>query len=231
MLAENRKLLIAMLALVGILSAQSVHAAMFHYVATDLTDTTPGEDLWRYDYQVSDMSFLAGYGFSIEFELARYTGLQDPPAQVNGDWSPTVLQPDAFFGDNGVYDAIANVVNASLADLFSLTFVWLGGSGQIPGSQPFIIYDDAFTTIEEGTTVAAKTVPVLAPWALMLLAAPYLWMRRRRACAEPSHARRSDRNGAQPLAQRTVQGSGLLGVRSADQPAGPKWRFGPSDCS
>jgi hypothetical protein len=179
MLGRNRKPLILLLTLVSVLYAQSSHAILLQYVATDLTDATLGEDLWRYDYNVSGATFPEDYGFQITFDYTLYSGLQDPPMAVNADWDVVSVQPDAFFGADGFYDALSIATNASLADPFSLTFIWLGGSGRTPGAQPFEVYDDTFAPVETGTTVAAQSVPAPAPWSLMLLVAPYLATRRK----------------------------------------------------
>ena len=58
------------------------------YEALDLTDTTSGEDLWQYTYSVDDATFNQGFGFSIFFDLTRYTKLQDPGLPCDSSTSP-----------------------------------------------------------------------------------------------------------------------------------------------
>ena len=53
-----------------------------------------------------------------------------------------------------LYDALALVNNASLANAFVVDFIWRGTG--TPGSQPFEIFDDTFAVIDEGTTT---TIP------------------------------------------------------------------------
>ena len=128
------------------------------YVATDLTDTDPGDDLWQYAYYVSDFDFQHDDGFSIYFDVAFYQSLQDLPPIPNADWDPLTYQPDAVLPSPGIYDALALNDHASLSDPFVITFVWLGGRGTRPGSQPFDLYtmdpqSGAIAVFESGQTV------------------------------------------------------------------------------
>ena len=154
------------------------HAIQIEYLATDLTDTTPGQDLWRYDYRVGNGTFLAGQGFFVEFDYNTTSDLQDPPPAVNGDWDPQVAQPSQIIPDTGLYDALARADSPALANLFSVEFVWSGGVTG-PGSQPFTVYDAAFAPIETGNTVAATPIP--APAALIAIGLLALSVPRRRA--------------------------------------------------
>ena len=71
--------------------------ANIHYQATDLTDITAGEDLWQYQYTVSEHTFAANTGFTLYFDPALYSSLQDPPPIVNSDWDILVTPPDPIF--------------------------------------------------------------------------------------------------------------------------------------
>ena len=129
------------------------------FAATDLPDTTPGEDLWQYTYQANDATFQTNIGFSLSFDRTLYRNLEDPPPVVNADWHTQVFQSDSALPADGLYDALALVDGASLADLFPVRFLWLGGSGTTPGAQPFEV--DAFDaqgtlirTIETGLATA-----------------------------------------------------------------------------
>lgn len=144
-----------------IISTTNSYATTISYEATDLTDSTPGLDLWQYSYIVSDYTFNQDYGFTIFFDYSLYSDLEDPPPYVNADWGPIVWQPDSILGP-GAYDALALSNSASLADPFMVSFVWLGTG--TPGSQPFEIYylDDGeiINVFESGqTTLAAAPVP------------------------------------------------------------------------
>lgn len=127
------------------------------FTATNLADTTPGEDLWQYQYSVSDLALNAGQGFSIFFDLSLYTHLQSPPPAVNTGWDLLTIQPDLALASDGFFDALALQAAASLANPFTLTFVWLGTG--TPGSQSFTIYDASFSTIAQGATISANSSP------------------------------------------------------------------------
>ena len=55
--ASRRVVLLPILVLVHLIS--NANATTVQFVATNLSDVTPGEDLWRYDYIVTGHSFLA----------------------------------------------------------------------------------------------------------------------------------------------------------------------------
>lgn len=116
--------------------AAPARATTILYQAVDLPDAGGG-DLWLYRYFVSDRAFEADQGFSVGFALGEYADLEDPPPAVGLDWDILALQPDAGIPDDGLYDALALVDSASLAQAFEISFVWLG-AGE-PGSQPFAV--------------------------------------------------------------------------------------------
>lgn len=126
------------------------HAATVSFTATNLADTTPGEDLWQYQYSVSNLALNPGQGFSIFFDLNLYSQLQSSPPSLNTGWDLLAIQPDLALASNGFFDALVLQAAPSLANPFTLTFVWLGTGA--PGSQPFTIYDANFSTIAEGQT-------------------------------------------------------------------------------
>ena len=125
-------------------------AATMLFEATNLADTTPGEDLWQFTYRPVDFSFTANQGFTIFFDLTLFTKLQSPPTFVNADWDLLSVQPDPSLSSNGFYDAMALHTNPSLADPFTVTFVWLRTG--VPGAQSFMIYDTDFSTLQQGLT-------------------------------------------------------------------------------
>ena len=123
-------------------------AVTFRFAIIDLADTTPGQDLWEYSYEVSGLTLTTGQGFTIFFDVNLYTLLQNPPPFVNSDWDLLTAQPDLALHSNGFYDAQALRNNPSFADPFKLRFVWLGTGGTTPGSQPFTVYNADFSTRE-----------------------------------------------------------------------------------
>lgn len=141
------------------------HAILINFEATDLADTVAGEDLWQYTYTVSDHTFAMNTGFTIYFDYNLYGALDPAPLSPSPDWDILTWDPDAAIPDDGVYDAYALVNNASLADPFTVSFVWLG-CGIPPGAQYFELYNTDFSTIESGETAAA---PVPEPATLLLL--------------------------------------------------------------
>jgi hypothetical protein len=158
------KLMLTSLLLVFLLVPVAISGATtISYEATDLTDTTPGEDLWQYSYTVDDFLFNnMNYGFTIFFDYSLYADLEDPPPYVNSDWDLLVWQPDSGIPDDGAYDAFALADGASLADPFTVSFVWLGIGA--PGAQSFDVYDTAFDTVESG-----QTAPVPEPGTILLV--------------------------------------------------------------
>jgi hypothetical protein len=138
-------------------------AGTITYQATNLADTTPGEDLWQYQYLLSGFGFALGSGFDIFFPLSEgylFGDIQDTPPP-NADWDTVALQPDPALPDDGRYDAVALVTNASLADAFIVDFVWRGTG--TPGAQRFELFDDTFAVIERGSTT-----PIPEPGTLLL---------------------------------------------------------------
>lgn len=147
--------------------AFQLNAATIHYQATDLVDTTAGEDLWQYTYTLSEHSFSVDTGFSIFFDPALYSNLQSPAPVVNSDWDILVYQPAPLFAANGVYDAFSLIDNPSILDSFSLSFVWQGLDS--PESQDYAFYDASFNITATGITLAEPSASIPAPPALWLL--------------------------------------------------------------
>ena len=141
----------------------NVTAATLQFEATDLVDTTVGQDLWQYRY-VPTASFNAFEGFNVLFAPTLYSDLQDPPAPVNGDWAAASTQPDAGLPADGLYTATAQLDNAALTDPFTITFVFHGAGA--PGSQSFEFFNSNFDVVGSGLTTPVNVVPL--PAAVML---------------------------------------------------------------
>jgi len=155
--------------------AAIARAATIEFVASDLVDTTPGEDLWRYDYTVSGRNFLQSEFFDIYFSANLY-GMLTAAAGPNADWDVAILQQPNPANlppfDRGMFDAFALTDNPSLSGTFSVNFVFLGSGS--PGSQKFEIFDAASTLAESGFTRApGQVIPepsTAAPFFIALVA-------------------------------------------------------------
>src|SRR4026208_2503183 len=88
-------------------SASGARAGTRTATSVNVADTTPGEDLWQYQYSVSDMSLSAGQSFSIAFDFTLYGNLQSPPLSANAGWNLLSLQPDAAGESDGHFNAQA----------------------------------------------------------------------------------------------------------------------------
>lgn len=119
------------------------------YQATELGSST---STWQYAYRVSGSNILNGDSFSVDFGGALYSNLQDPAPAPNADWSVFTFQPQLLFAVPGEYVALADTDGPSLADLFTVTFTWLGGIQSLPGVQTFTVYDSAFNVLASSET-------------------------------------------------------------------------------
>lgn len=137
-------------------AAPIAQATIVDYALTDL-----GGSQWQYHYTVHNDTLGTGIDeFSIYFDTGLYENLTVVSAAA--DWDPIVIEPDAFFGSPGLYDALALVAplapGATLGG-FSVQFAYLGGG--TPGSQYFEIVDpNDFTVLDSGYTVAVAAVPL-----------------------------------------------------------------------
>ena len=131
--------------------------------AIDLADTTPGQDLWQYQYVLSGFTFQTGQGFSVFFDSQLYAALQNPQPSLSPIWSVIAVQPDLILHQPGYFDSQALVNSPSLTNIFQVDFVWLGQGP--PGLQTFNTYDASFSTLSSGSTV----VPEPRPLALLSL--------------------------------------------------------------
>jgi PEP-CTERM motif len=123
-------------AVLGIIlfSAVPSGAATISATATDLVDLVPGQDLWRYSYDLSGNSLNAFEAFDIYFDQTRYGTLSNA-ATSNAGWNLLVFQPDLGIPAPGEFIVQALVGGASTVGPFTIDFIFLG-SGR-PGSQPF----------------------------------------------------------------------------------------------
>ena len=167
--------------LFALLVAPASHAILIEYEALDLVNTTPGTDLWQYNYYVSDHDFFTDQGFSIWFDPNLYNNLT--LASTSPVWNAIAVQPDTLLPDAGYYDALAQVDHASLASPFSVQFTWLGNG--VPGSQRFDLYNlsngNLVVTHSGDTVLRGSVVPLPGSLWLLLsgMATVSWWVRRR----------------------------------------------------
>ena len=148
-------------------------ATTITFTASDLTDTTPGEDLWQYSYLVSDHVFPADTGFTIYFDYRSFDDLAIGP--IPAGWDLLVAQPNPALPDDGFFDALASSNPASLSDPFLVSFVWSGTGA--PASQRFEVYtlpaQGGIDIVEEGrTTSSFSAIP--EPGTILLVGAGLL---------------------------------------------------------
>jgi hypothetical protein len=140
------------------------------YETTDL-----GTERWKYTYDVCNVSLAETIEeFTIWFGIGSYDNLVietlNPPAS---NWDEVVWDPEPFLGDDGGYDAWANLatpigIGQSISG-FAVSFDWLGTDE--PGSQFYEIIDpETFETIYSGWTVPEPgTLTMLGLGVLALL--------------------------------------------------------------
>ena len=155
------------------------------FAATDLTDTTVGEDLWRYDYSITGPVDAFG-SVNLLFSAASYANLVSQTTDAN--LSLLDVQPDTLGGGDGIVfvTPINGLLAADVAAL-SVDFVWLGGSGSTPGAQPFEVVDGNGGPAGTGVTrlqSGGGTVP--EPSALLLTTTALLALLARRKRGLPA---------------------------------------------
>jgi len=139
------------------------------YEVQDLTDDTPGEDLWRYLYRVSGYAFQPGENFlRVLFPDETYGPILEDGIEVPDGWIAVVQVadteiPDASFNAEGSSDTVSEL-------LFTVPFAWQGL--RTPGAQRFEILEynpaqDDFELAVEGVT---STTPIPEPATAFLLA-------------------------------------------------------------
>ena len=151
------------------------YATTISFIAENLADTTAGEDLWQYQYKVSDHNFNEYEGFTIWFDYGLYQKLN--AVSNSSEWDVLTTEPEVILGspDDGNYDAMALVGGTDISEKFVVSFVWLGDSSG-PGSQYFDIYDDNYNIGEMGVTTSEST-PVPEPASVILFALGFLMLK------------------------------------------------------
>ena len=133
-------------------------AASVSYQATDLVDTTPGQDLWQIDYVVSgplsqDNQINLLFSPSVFSNVALMSN--SAPAQI--DVAP-VIQPDIGLPAVGELTLTAlTALDAKFKGHVGVNVVW-SGAGK-PGAQSFEVLDSSFNVSATGQTTAVSSVP------------------------------------------------------------------------
>ena len=169
----SRSAILVVALLSWLITVIPARAGTIEYVATNLVDVTPGEDLWRYDYTVGGRAFLQSEFFDIYFAPNLYSSLTAGPAP-NADWDVLILQQPNPVNlppfDTGIFDAFALTDGPSLSGSFSVSFIYLGQGS--PGAQAFEIFDAGTVPalLEAGlTTVPGAEIPEPSTAALFLI--------------------------------------------------------------
>ena len=140
----------------------SAQAATIEYAVSQI-GTTGNGDRFRYEYSLSNQTISVGQGFSVFFDVNRFSDIQ--AVSSPSDWDILVLQPDPFLPDDGVFDALA--LAPSLGDSpFVVDATWMGDPELMPGAQPFEIYDTDFSVVSSGETILRggnSTPPIPEP--------------------------------------------------------------------
>ncbi len=188
-----------LLALTGSWSGVLV-ASPIYYEAVNLADSTPGVDLWRYDYTIGNDTPFDLFGFTIyfDFDLYDFNLVEDAPG--SGDfivdpadssapaaWDAFVAPDANILGveEDGFYDLFnpLDVITpgSPLLGGFSVTFAF-NGSGT-PGSQFFEYFGvDGSGQVISGssfTQLINAPQPVPEPGMLMMFVVGLLAMARR----------------------------------------------------
>ena len=149
-------------------AASALASAAVTYTATDLADTVPGQDQWRYTYTISAPLPLF-HSVNLLFSPLLYADLAVSGSSTG--LSPVVSQPDTLLPADGQLTVTATTgIPIGATETVDLDFIWLGGG--VPGSQPYELLDDGFSIIEPSPrlTRLAGSLSIPEPASLGLLA-------------------------------------------------------------
>ena len=150
-------------------------------------DLFRGQDICRTEFTVTKDAlggaFLPGFesdlGIGNRLKLLDdelFANLQDPPPEVNADWSVSTTQPIPALLADGIYSATANKDSPSLADPFKVQFVRLTDAA--PGGQSYELLDAGFNVVGTGQTSQPVPIPEPETWALLALGFAALGLQR-----------------------------------------------------
>jgi hypothetical protein len=177
--SRRRILARAVFVLCALVVAGPASAASIRFHADDLSDSTPGEDLWRYSYDVDGLTFNLDDGFVILFDNTSFGHLSNPSPDTDptaflstdAEWDVLLLDPDPALLADGTFDALS-LVNNPLGLTFAVDVVRLGAG--VPGAQSYFLYhldaNGGVVVGQAGTIEPAQgTEPVPEPATLSLL--------------------------------------------------------------
>lgn len=168
-------------AVMAMWAASALASAAVTYTATDLADTLPGQDQWRYTYTISAPLPLF-HSVNLLFSPLLYADLA--VSGSSSGLSPAVSQPDTLLPADGQLTVTATSgIPVGATETVDLDFIWLGGG--VPGSQPYELLDDGFSIIEPSPrqTRLAGSLSIPEPASLGLLALGLLLLPSRRHAA------------------------------------------------
>lgn len=170
--------------LIACACAVSCFAGSKTWISFESEEISPGR--WQNTYEVKNTDLTindqpaAIKEFTIWFDFGLYANLVvTTTAPLSNAWDEIVWQSELVLGDDGGYDALAELTNQGIAagqkvKGFSIAFDWLGAG--TPGPQRYeIINPVTFETIDTG-----MTIPEPACAAIMLLGAIGMIAKRRR---------------------------------------------------
>lgn len=135
-------------------AASSQAPAAVAFTATNLADTTPGEDLWHYSYTVGGPLPLFN-AVNLLFSPTLYRDIAVTASSAGVLALET--QPDPALPADGQLTVTAVIdILAGGSETVDLDFVWLGTG--TPGEQAYEVLDDQFTVIASGQTRLAGSV-------------------------------------------------------------------------
>lgn len=163
----------------GLAATAPAHAASVTFVAVDLADVTPGEDLWQYGYVIRG-PLDPFYAVNLLFSPTDYRGLTLDEVSDPGSIDVVLTEPDPGLpaDGQGTATALLALSGTDTAGL-KISFIWTGAG--TPGSQTFQVLDDLFNVVQIGVTTPPAPPGVDAPpTAFLALAALGAMLFRRR---------------------------------------------------
>lgn len=162
----------------------AANALTISFTATNLADTTPGQDLWRYSYTLNGAVSQFDV-FTFTFDDLLYGTLSNPQPGTSASLQvqPLVQPATPTDGTFGVRVSQAPVGGSYVNRTgVAIDFVWKGVG--TPSAQPFTLFNSSGTVLQTGTTAP---VPEPGTYAMMAIGLLLLAARRYSKRADPVH--------------------------------------------